>query len=497
MEQWVKIVNLAMLGTEKAKLEEKYFDVHTSEVFEQITQRTDNKEDQFLQSATMLSNYRRCGFIPLRAENGLMSASPEEEKSYANAVAHATLADVLSTSNTPLLQFWLMHCVQANQLIRPEILPEILSLGSNAKQLRTLIGACMGARGKWLVQWNEAWQWSAHISQDDAWENGSLAERKVALTMTREQDPARGLSLLVEAWPRENAATRAELLECLKTGVGEEVLPWLEQLMQEKSVKVRDAAMSLLKTIPQSTLLQRYWTFLKASINIEQGKGLLGFGTKYTLTIHPPPHDPANPIPGIDPLSGNKGISDELYIVSQCISHIPPHFWTEHYLKDITVFLEFFRKNDKYRLLLPAFGHAAVTFRNDEWLRTIIQMDESTFYPEAVFALPQREVEKYFMGFLQHDGEAPRIFQMLEHLKEEWSVNFTRELFKYTARNPYQFHKGFYTEHAASIPVAAIAELEKCTPKEEHHRQSWIKNTESIERLLSLKARTVQAFIHS
>ena len=497
MEQWGKIVNLALLGTEKAKLEEKHFDAHTVEAFEHITHSTDNKEDQFLQSAALLSNYRHCGMVPMRADQGLMHPAPEEEKPYANSAAHAALSDILGTGNNALLHFWLKHCARVQQLIRPEFLPELLSVGSNTRALRPWIGACMGERGKWLVQWNEAWQWGARVEQDEAWENGSLGERKAALIQMREQDPARGLSLLAETWPRENAARRAELLACLSTGAGEDDLPWLEQVLEEKSVKVREAALSILKTIPQSALVQGYWTLLKELITIEQGKGLLGFGTKYTLIIHPLPQDTAKRIQGIDAMSGKSGMSDELYVISQCISQVPPQLWTEHYLKDVTTFLELFRKNDKYRVLLPAFGKAAISFRNEEWLRTIIQMDRSTFYPEVVFTLPQPEVENYYISFLDHDGEAPRILQMLEHLSEEWSLGFTRELFKYTARNPYLFHKGFYGIHAAAIPIAAVGELEKCTPKEEHYRQSWIKNTESIESLISLKSRTVQAFLHS
>jgi hypothetical protein len=124
-------------------------------------------------------------------------------------------------------------------------------------------------------------------------------------------------------------------------------------------------------------------------------------------------------------------------------------------------------------------------------------LDESNFYPECIFALPQQETEKYYIAFLQHEGEAPRVLQMLDQFKEEWSLGFTRELFRYTAKNPYQFHKGFYAEHADTIPLAAVGELEKCTPKEEHLRQSWIKNAETIESMLSLKARTVQAFRYS
>jgi hypothetical protein len=497
MEHWGKIVNLALLGTEKAKLEEKFFDANTSDAFEQIRQSSGNKEEEFLQAAALLSNYRRCGFIPMEGSKGLMTLAPEEERTYANTEAHTALEDILVSGNQALLHFWLKQCANTQQLIRPALLPDIIDIGNNQKQLRQMISACMGQRGKWLMQWNDSWQWSAPTSFDDVWENGSTSERKAVLAKIREQDAAKGLSLLMEIWSHENAASRAELLESLKTGAGIADLPWLEQVMEEKSVKVREVTMSILKTIPESTILLRYWAFLKESITIEQSKGLLGFGTKYSLAIHSKLQDPAKELPGIDSLSGKADMSDELYVISQCISHISPQLWTEHYGKDPVNFLELFRKNDKYRILVPAFARAAVTYRNQEWLRTIIQLDESNFYPESIFALPQRETENYFITFLQHEGEAPRVLQMLDQFKEEWSLGFTRELFKYTAKNPYQFHKGFYAEHADTIPLATVGELEKCTPREEHLRQSWIKNAETIESMLSLKARTVQAFRYS
>jgi hypothetical protein len=76
----------------------------------------------------------------------------------------------------------------------------------------------------------------------------------------------------------------------------------------------------------------------------------------------------------------------------------------------------------------------------------------------------------------------------------EWSLEFSTAVLKFAAKNPYQYNKAFYNNMVHLLPVSITAELEKCTPKEEHLRAMWNNLSEYIIKLLTLKLHTLKAF---
>lgn len=494
MESWNQVIHTALLGTEKKTLRKEDVDEYLAQSLDLIAVQSGDKEEAFLQAASVVYNARQCGAVPLKKETVFLPQAEPEEKSYASPAAHAVLSDILDTGSTSLFQFWLEQCNAANKIVKPDFLPYLLNSATKRKELRHLVKACGGKRGEWLVQFNEGWKWNEAVNEEDVWQTGTLAQRKTFLSQQRLTDPTKGRELLQQTWSQEPANTKAELLEAMLTSASDADVPWLEELLNEKSVKVKEAALQVLKTISSSSIVQTYWAILKHSIQLTTSKGILGIGSKTTLDIKLAAVDPSIFKTGIEQVSSEKGVSDETFILYQLTESVPPRFWEEYFNLNREEILKLFSKDETAKSLIPAMGTAAARFHDIEWLRTIISIEEKNLYLEALEILPQKEAEAYAVSFFTHDDTAVSMVQNLHHFKEEWTMDFTKAFLRFAAKNGYQYHRGFYSELIHLFPVPVIGELEKCTPKEEYQRTMWAGVSEHITKLLTLKLQTLKAF---
>lgn len=352
--------------------------------------------------------------------------------------------------------------------------------------------AVCGRRGEWLAGFNKEWQWGEAGSEKERWQTGSLPQRKSVLAQIRKTSPATAREMLQQTWPQEAAAAKAELLEEMHTNLSDEDLPWLQEVATEKSTKVKAVAEKLLGALPSSTLVQRYQAAVKQSIRLVSSKGIPAIGAKTSLEVK---------------LSGeardifkasaeeekDKKVSEEGFILKQLIGRVPPRFWEDHFSVDRKKVIALFAAEEKYSPYTAALAKAAIRFQDLDWLRDVLATDE-TFHEAALEVLPQGEAEGYALRFMTDEKAAGQVLQQIDVFTGEWSLAFAKAVTRFTAANPYQYHKGFYNNAAAALPVLLVAELEKCTPKEEHLRTMWSNLSEHITQLLTLKLQTLKAF---
>ncbi len=395
-----------------------------------------------------------------------------------------------------LFELWLQKCNNKNQIVLPENVPLLFDLGIRYKQLQQEIIAVTGKRGEWLLPFNEAWKFEPAAVSEDLWQTGTLEQRRNFLKDLRETEPAKARELLQQAWPQENANTKAELLKQLSVGISNEDVEWLEQLLNEKSQKVKDEALKLLKLTPGSNIVQQYWEILKQSITIRKEKGLLGIGAKTVVEIKVTDKlDERIFKSGIEKISSEKGVSENDFITYQLIAAVPPSLFEEHYQLSKKEIIELFNKAKENRQLIPAFGSAAVNFKDVEWLKTVIGASENQLYPEALQLLPDNEKEKYALQFFGNEQSADSVIHyVLLYYKKQWSLQLTKEIFKHTAKNHYRYNRSFYKENIMSVPIEIISQLEKCTPEEAYAKDMWAKTSEYITHLLTLRTQTLKAF---
>ncbi|MDP4262228.1 MAG: DUF5691 domain-containing protein [Bacteroidota bacterium] len=493
MHFWDTIINTAMMGTDKKQIGVAELPGGLAGAAALVNENIEKgKEEKFLQLASLAFNYRQCGELPVQKEV-ILPVAPPEEKEYCNATATRALNDIISEASVPLLNFWLRHCYEKQQIIQPETVPVLLALGAQHKQLQLLIAACCGKRGEWLGSFNPAWNFSTTQPAEELWQTGTFDQRKEILRQLRKTDPSKARIWVQQTWAQEDANTKTGLLELLAENANNDDIPFLESLSADKSKKVKEEAVKLLKQIPGSAIIRQYQEILRQAVNVKKEKALLGMTSKTVLQFHLPADIPETIFKsGIEKLSGQKNISDETFILYQLIGYTPPPFWEEHLDCSASEVVMLFKKSEDGRQLLPAIGLAAGRFKITEWATYFI--DENSFYGDLVFLLPKKERERYLLKFLGIDSTAATVIQLIVQEKEEWGIELAKTLFRYIAKNPYQYNRSFFNQHIHLIPVLVVTELEKCTPAEENLRTMWMNTSQYISKLVALKIQTIKAF---
>ncbi|MGB8193788.1 MAG: DUF5691 domain-containing protein [Chitinophagaceae bacterium] len=491
MQPWNDIINTALLGTDKRKPDAMQLTGQLAEAAASIQQNTTDKEEQFLQLAAVLFNYRQCGVMPLHKEGvGIAKAAPEEKK-YCSPVAMQLLKDILDADNDALFQLWLQQCAAKQFIVTPEMVPRLFNEARLQKKLQTLIASCCGKRGEWLSRLNPDWNFSAG-SDEELWQTGTPEQRRSILHQLRQSDPQKALAWLQQTWAQEDANEKTELLQLLTANIGEADVPFLESLAGEKSKKVKDTVLKLLKQVPSSTVVKQYEDVLAQSVRIKKEKSFLGM-VKHT-SVHfqlPAAFDESIFKTGIEKLSNNKSFSDEEYIIFQLIQSVPPRFWEAHLQSEPEGIIGMFQKDKNIKKFLLGLIIALVNFKDTRWAIAFMQHSE-VFYIDILPLLPVQQQEFYSKKFIEQNPNDVIDRQLMRN--DEWSTELTKLIFIHTAKNIYQYNRSFYNNHVLRFPAAIASQLEQCAPPEEHLRNSWSNMSEHIAKLISLKTQTGKAF---
>jgi hypothetical protein len=493
MELWSEIIHTAMLGTDKKTISA---DALTDELTEAATLINNNtntdKEEKFLQLASVTFNYRQSGALPLHKEEVKLQPAPAEEKKYCSSEAMQALQDILSEESIPLLKFWLQLCSSRQQIVNPALIPSLFSIAMQNKNLQSAVANCCGKRGEWLARFNDAWNFSASESPEQIWQTGTPEQRRSVLKETRKKNPSLAREWLIQTWSQEDAAARTSFLELLNENISGEDIPFLEQSLSDKSKKVKEEALNLLKLIPSSSIVQLYEQVIQQALSVKKEKTLLGLSSKTIVNFTlPVPINEEVFKSGIQKLSSQKNISDESFIIFQLVSHIPPSFLEKHLGGSPPEIISWLKNSQEGKDLLPAIGLAAGRFKDRNWAAHIIN-DDVNLYFDLIPLLPQDIREKYLLTHF--NNSAQNIIDIISKEENEWSFELTKHIFRYAAKHAYQYNRSFYNTNIHLFPVQIAGELERCTPPEENLRDMWSKTSDYIIKLISLKIQTIKAF---
>ena len=493
MEFWNDIINTAMIGTDKKSVSVNDLPVALQQAAAFIyANNTIDKDEQFLQLAAVCFNYRQAGILPLHKETITLAQCPTEEKLYCNNAAMQVLKDIFLEESTSLLKYWLQQCDAKRQVAHPQIIPSLLMQGVQQKKLQSLIASCCGKRGEWLSRFNEAWNFSQNQTAEQLWQTGTPEQRKTIFKETRIAEPAVAAAWLQQAWPQEDANTKIGFLEIFSISVNETDIPFLTSLATEKSKKVKDEAVNLLKQIASSDIVQLYQQALQQSVELKKEKTLLGLSSKMMLQFHLPLSiDESIFKTGIEKLSNNKYFSDDEFIIFQLIQAVPPVFWEKQFAMDAGTIIDLFQKNSIGKKLAPALAAAAIQFKTAGWAVQLIEQDED-FYAGLLPLLPLPQQEKYSNKFFEKHTES--IIQYAVQREAEWSNELTTNILRHVAKNPYHYHRSFFNHHIQLIPASIIIGLQKIVLTDEGLQVMWNNTSDYIIKLISLKTKVLKAF---
>lgn len=478
MERWNQLINTALLGTAKKPADSQGLNGPLQAAAQTILSNNTDKEDQFLQLAALLYNYRQSGNQPVTATVEPMAVCPPETRPYCAPAAVRVLQQALETDSIQLLELWLEHCTKANLLLPPAQLPVMLDKGWRNKSLRTLIATAGGQRAEWLGRFNPDWNFSRVVETiEDRWQNGATAQRLEALKELRAADPVMARSWLQQSWPKESATVKAELLTALEKPADPADIPWLESLLSEKSKSVKETVTRILKKLPGSTLHEKYWQIVAGAIQIDE------YG-QVTVAL-PEITDDSIFQSGIEKLSNDKTVSDETHILYQLISGVHPSRWEEHFSRNTERVIALFQQQDGLKPFIPALVLAIATFEDRERALAFMHHSE-VFYIDIIPMLPSEQQQQFSEKCFDEHPEA--IIKYACDRPEEWSLSLCTRIFKYAATQPYTYNQQFMNNHIRQIPVSIAGVLDDITPVEAYHTGYWNNIKVHLGRLLQAKS---------
>ncbi|MFB7597667.1 DUF5691 domain-containing protein [Streptomyces sp. NPDC056160] len=171
-----------------------------------------------------------------------------------------------------LLPQWLAAANARGYAAPPQTLPALLDAARGRTDLRPAALAFAGPRALWLARLNPDWRFALRSAPGSSgalpgpedtdrirrlWEEGLFAERVALLAEIRRQRPGAARELLAGTWASERAEDRLMFVDSLRTGLGPDDEPFLEQALADRSRNVRATAAELLSALPGSALAAR------------------------------------------------------------------------------------------------------------------------------------------------------------------------------------------------------------------------------------------------
>ncbi|MFE9696959.1 DUF5691 domain-containing protein [Streptomyces sp. NPDC006270] len=237
-----------------------------------------------LDAAALHTVRRRAGLLPAVPKDRPGPAAPDPRPALPEAARHR-LAHLLADRSAPsgggrrgsapdlteLIPQWLATANRKGYRAPAALLPPLLDAARARTDLRPQALAFAGPRGLWLAGLNPDWRFALRgsasgtpqLDTTDAdavgrlWEEGLFAERIALLDSVRARDPSAARTLLAATWPAERAEDRLMFLDSLRTGLGGDDEPFLEQALSDRSRNVRATAAELLSALPESALAGR------------------------------------------------------------------------------------------------------------------------------------------------------------------------------------------------------------------------------------------------
>ncbi|GHF67817.1 DUF5691 domain-containing protein [Streptomyces thermodiastaticus] len=409
-----------------------------------------------LDTAAVETVRRRAGLLPAPVAQRPRPASEDPRPALPAAAARRLAMLLADRSGTDrggrrgpvhdlkgLLPQWLALANAHGYAPPPETLPALLDAARAHTDLRPAALAFAGPRARWLARLNPEWRFVLREAPaggaglpgpDDTdrirqlWEEGLFGERVALLAALRDRRPAAARELLASGWTSERAEDRLLFLDVLRTRLGPDDEPFLEQALGDRSRNVRATAAQLLSALPGSALAARMAERAAACVAVDHTGGTP------TLVVEAPHEcDAGMQRDGVVP-QAPSGRGERAWWLGQLLEAAPLSTWpgrlggrTPQEIVALPV------ADDWQEELHAAWCRAAVRQKDARWARALLGAPESGGPGALSLAERSRLVEtldtderaEWVAGFIAAHG-LDEAFQLLEVCAVPWAAPLGR-----------------------------------------------------------------------
>jgi hypothetical protein len=453
-----QLINTALLGTEKAVLEENILPDAIQKVVANIP--VNDREARFLKNVASYFLYQEAGQKPKRFEGDLQIENTEGTIKIASEKYGNILSDIIEIQyyfRNDLIELWLNKLIKKQQIAPPKSIVILIGLAESLpKKFRPKINQVIGERGRNLLQFKGLdWQPTLQLTDNQIWEEGRLAERREFFMVLRKENPAKAIELLEKTWSQESLTDKVAFLEIIKNNFQTTDTAFLTQILPEfkfkskekKSEKAaRKIIVGLLISVENSDLQNQVFESFKALFPKEKSKGLLGWFGKDDKKFYLPEQE--DEFWNQTKMDNNFGFenspdvaifkTNQRYWLSCFLEIIPFEFWEKLFEKDTLKTVNLFINEDfteklhhglKQTIFLNALMENVIHFKNKKLANDLITV-RKIYEDWTIFKIfSQEEKEKYLIEQRQLTNQNA-IQVCFEDFNGIWSEDFSIKILK-------------------------------------------------------------------
>ena len=319
-----------------------------------------------LDAAALFDVARRASALSARPIAPVASAAQDNRPELRPGAARI-VAELLASGPSDVLSDLLQAAADAGFRASPPLLPSLLCAAAVNSTLRAAVVATLGERGRWLAAYRPEWRHLLGADTDDAWQVGSLAERRSWLRQLRRRDPDAARTLLADGWTRETGEGRTELITVLADGLSRADEAFLEAALDDRKADVRRRAAYLLQRLAGSALQARARDRAATVLRVEAGR---------IVATAPDEPDDAARRDGLDVRPRGPQTGTKTWLLTQLIAAAPLELWSETLGGEPHRIVALPIADDSGPAVHAGWRRAAVRQRNLDWARALLDVSE-------------------------------------------------------------------------------------------------------------------------
>ncbi|MCF8605793.1 DUF5691 domain-containing protein [Gordonia sp. HY442] len=406
-----------------------------------------------LAQASLAAAIDRAGRTAVRAT--AISAAPAEHQPLAPPRAVQVLRMLIETPPSPpdmrfaLVDRWLTTAAAQGVRLPAGQLPVLLALAGTRPELKPALRSAWGERGQWLA---------------------TLTDTPSSPRPSPQAPPTGVRNGLGERWAAMPARTKEQTLNELRTGLSGADEPFLEGCLDEKSARVRDAARSLLRSLPTSRYSQRMAQRLHSLVTIEhpgvvRRLAALGSNGPLTVRVDPPRElDDAAVRDGLPTLAADADRSSAMRAV---VADAPLTTWTTIAGASPAQIIEAVVADTTVR---DSLVRAATAQREMEWAAALL---EHVRTPDLIAVLEPEQRERFVLARVPKESDV-EFGRLLTMAPTPWSPAIANALLDrldrpMSARNGRTSGIAVATADAVHVPAAVLPRVQSMVDTADNH----------------------------